>query len=314
MRGRLPRGRRHRPPHALPPDYRSASLFRHHPSRGFTSTMRIPIFGASGRTGGELVRQALERAYTVSAFTRIANRVAPAESLNVIVGDVGDKDAVSKAVAGHDAVVSVLGVGRALKHDQVVIDGVGNIVSAMAEQGVRRLVYQSFIGVPDSRGCRVRTRSDRSDSAASRDRRPRCQGSPGPPERSGLDDRSSTEVERGAVHREVPRRREHQHTQARPNAVARGRGGLRPALARESGDSREGDATPARNARLASPALSCCARTCPAFRAGALPPADPIAATACRDRRFGVRSASQHARRTAHRREFDLLVRSDKRS
>lgn len=113
--------------------------------------MRILIFGASGRTGGELVRQALERAHTVSAFTRIADRVAPAESLNVIVGDVGDKDAVSKAVAGHDAVVSVLGVGRALKHDQVVIDGVGHIVSAMAEQGVRRLVYQSFIGVPDSR-------------------------------------------------------------------------------------------------------------------------------------------------------------------
>jgi putative NADH-flavin reductase len=87
----------------------------------------------------------------VSAFTRRPDGVAPAESLNVIVGDVGDENAVSKAVAGHDAVVSVLGVGRPLKHDQVVVDGVGNIVSAMADQGVRRLVYQSFIGVPESR-------------------------------------------------------------------------------------------------------------------------------------------------------------------
>jgi uncharacterized protein YbjT (DUF2867 family) len=113
--------------------------------------MRILIFGASGRTGGELVRQALEHGHTVSAFTRVANRVALADSLDVIVGDVGDKDAVSEAVAGHDAVVSVLGVGRALKHDQAVIDGVGHIVAAMGDQGVRRLVYQSFIGVPDSR-------------------------------------------------------------------------------------------------------------------------------------------------------------------
>jgi hypothetical protein len=46
----------------------------------------------------------------------------------------------------------------------------------------------------------------------------------------------------------------------------------------------------------------------------ARPAEDPLAATACRDRRFGVRSASQHARRTAHRREFDLFVRSDYRS
>lgn len=113
--------------------------------------MRILIFGASGRTGSELLRQGLERGHVVSAFTRRAEGVASAESLNVIEGDVGDRNAVAKAVTGQDAVVSVLGVGRPLKHDQVVIDGVGNIVSAMAEQGVRRLVYQSFIGVPDSR-------------------------------------------------------------------------------------------------------------------------------------------------------------------
>lgn len=114
--------------------------------------MRILIFGASGRTGRELVRQALELGYSVSAYTRSPERLAGQDSsLQVIQGSVADAEAVFAAVAGHDVVVSVLGVGRPLKHDQAVIDGVGHIVSAMTAQGVRRLVYQSFIGVPDSR-------------------------------------------------------------------------------------------------------------------------------------------------------------------
>jgi putative NADH-flavin reductase len=52
---------------------------------------------------------------------------------------------------GHDAVVCALGAGVPLHHDPDVIAGVRNIIGAMRERKVRRLVYLSFIGVRESR-------------------------------------------------------------------------------------------------------------------------------------------------------------------
>jgi len=113
--------------------------------------MRILVFGASGHTGHEVVRQALARQHAVTAFVRRPEKLqVQHDHLTVATGDVGDAAAVRRAVGGHDVVVSTLGtVG--LRHDQVLIDGVGHIVAAMGEAGVKRLIYQSFIGVAESR-------------------------------------------------------------------------------------------------------------------------------------------------------------------
>ncbi|HEX7122206.1 MAG TPA: SDR family oxidoreductase [Gemmatimonadaceae bacterium] len=114
--------------------------------------MNVLIFGASGQTGRAVVREALERGHRVSAFVRDPARlVVTHPALRVIRGDVGDATAVAQAVPGHDAVVSTLGVGSPLAHDQVVIDGVRHILGAMQTAGARRLIYQSFIGVSESR-------------------------------------------------------------------------------------------------------------------------------------------------------------------
>ena len=114
--------------------------------------MKLLVFGASGATGRELVTQALAREVAVTAFVRNPAKLGIAHSqLTTVQGDVGDYAAVSRAIAGQDAVVSALGVGTAQRHDPVVIEGVRHIVRAMTETGVRRLVYMSFIGVRDSR-------------------------------------------------------------------------------------------------------------------------------------------------------------------
>ena len=114
--------------------------------------MRILIFGASGRTGREVVRHALERQHVVTAFARQPSKlVAKHPQLRLIEGDVGDLAAVRAAMPGQDAVVSTLGVATPLKHDPVVIVGMRHIAAAMREVGVRRLIYQSFIGVSESR-------------------------------------------------------------------------------------------------------------------------------------------------------------------
>jgi uncharacterized protein YbjT (DUF2867 family) len=54
-------------------------------------------------------------------------------------------------VAGQTAVISTLGVGQPMTHDQAVIEGVRAIARAAEQASVERLLYLSFIGVHDSR-------------------------------------------------------------------------------------------------------------------------------------------------------------------
>jgi putative NADH-flavin reductase len=114
--------------------------------------MRLLVFGATGQTGQELIRQALEHRHSVTAFVRHPGKLAIAEpAIRVIQGNVRDFATVAAAVPEHDAVVSALGVGTPLQHDPDVIAGVGHIIRAMQEHRVLRLIYLSFIGVRESR-------------------------------------------------------------------------------------------------------------------------------------------------------------------
>jgi putative NADH-flavin reductase len=114
--------------------------------------MRILLFGASGNTGNEIVRQALARGHAISAFVREPTKLTSVTpSVRVIQGNVNDERAVAAAIPGHDAVVSALGVGKPLSHDPDVIAGVRHITRAMDDHGIRRFVYLSFTGVRESR-------------------------------------------------------------------------------------------------------------------------------------------------------------------
>jgi putative NADH-flavin reductase len=114
--------------------------------------MRLLVFGASGKTGQQLIRLALDQGHSVTAFVRQPARLTLTEpTIRVVQGNVQDSTAVRSAVPGHDAVVSALGVGVPLRHDPDVIAGVRNIISAMQTHGARRLIYLSFIGVRESR-------------------------------------------------------------------------------------------------------------------------------------------------------------------
>ncbi|MEP6565471.1 MAG: NAD(P)H-binding protein [Mesorhizobium sp.] len=114
--------------------------------------MKLLIFGASGATGRALVSAALANGHAVTAFVRTPGKLAIShENLRVIAGDVADRQAVERAVAGHQAVFSCLGVGVPLKRDPAVVAGIGHIVDAMQRTGPARLIYLSFLGVRDSR-------------------------------------------------------------------------------------------------------------------------------------------------------------------
>ena len=113
--------------------------------------MRVTVFGATGRTGREVVARALAAGMDVTAYVRDPARLGPADGARVVTGTLDDDARLAEALAGRDAAVSALGVGRPLRSDPAVVDGVRRIVAAMEAAGVPRLVYLSFVGVRDSR-------------------------------------------------------------------------------------------------------------------------------------------------------------------
>ena len=111
--------------------------------------MNIVVFGATGTTGSEVVAQALEQGHTVTAFVRNPAKVEQADpNLKIMQGDVLNPDDVAAAVKGQDAVLSSLGAGL---NGTVRSQGTQNIIAAMQQANVRRLISQSTLGAGDSR-------------------------------------------------------------------------------------------------------------------------------------------------------------------
>lgn len=114
--------------------------------------MNIVIFGASGGTGRELVKQAIEAGHDVSAFVRRE----PAGGVDffgarVVRGDVVDRTAVAGVLRGDVAALSALGAPTPFQPYPAFLEGIRNILHGLEEGGGRRLVYLSFVGVPESR-------------------------------------------------------------------------------------------------------------------------------------------------------------------
>jgi uncharacterized protein YbjT (DUF2867 family) len=114
--------------------------------------MRVLILGASGKTGRPLVEQAAHRGHTVTAFVRDPSKFHAPQGVRVVQGDVTDAGSLAKAVAGQEAVLCVLGQRSPFRRDHGLNIGMGKALHAMIDAGVRRLIYLSFAGVPESRG------------------------------------------------------------------------------------------------------------------------------------------------------------------
>ncbi len=113
--------------------------------------MRLLILGATGRTGRQLLDQALSLGHEVTAFARRPAALAAYGSrVRVIPGDITDRSTVAPAVAGQEAVLSALGV-RTLRPSTVRSTGIGYTLDAMRAHRVRRLVCTSALGVGETR-------------------------------------------------------------------------------------------------------------------------------------------------------------------
>ena len=112
--------------------------------------MKLVIFGATGRLGKNIVKQALENGHKVTAFVRNRSKIEESnQNLELFEGDVMDPESVKNAIQGQDAVISALGDGRKGK---IRAAGTRAIVEAMAKTDTRRLISESTAGVGDSEG------------------------------------------------------------------------------------------------------------------------------------------------------------------
>lgn len=111
--------------------------------------MKLTIFGATGRTGQYLIEQALQRGYEVTAFARSAQKLAAyRDRIHIVEGDVQDAGAVAEAIAGADAIISVLGPAQN-SPDYQVTRGTRHLLDAMKQHNVHRLVISAGAGVAD---------------------------------------------------------------------------------------------------------------------------------------------------------------------
>jgi putative NADH-flavin reductase len=109
--------------------------------------MKLTIFGATGRTGIPLVQQALAAGHSVTALARTPEKLPIThDQLTVVQGDATDPAAVERAVAGAEAVLSALGQTKGAPKDMQTV-ATRNIVAAMQQHGVRRLVSLTGAGV-----------------------------------------------------------------------------------------------------------------------------------------------------------------------
>jgi putative NADH-flavin reductase len=115
--------------------------------------MNILIIGASQGIGRQLLDQALAARHTVTAMARHTAKIPqPREGLRVLAGDILDPAVVRQALAGQEAVCLTIGVGITFKPVTVFSRGTQNVLAAMAEQGLRRLMVVTGIGAGDSKG------------------------------------------------------------------------------------------------------------------------------------------------------------------
>jgi putative NADH-flavin reductase len=113
--------------------------------------MRIVIFGASGRTGLELVNQALGQNHSVVAFVRNpAKFQIQHKNLSIARGDVLNKEQVENAVGGSEGVLFAVG-GKPWEKRPVCTEGIKNVITAMQKHNARRLIVESAYGVKDTR-------------------------------------------------------------------------------------------------------------------------------------------------------------------
>jgi putative NADH-flavin reductase len=120
--------------------------------------VRLVVIGASGGVGRWVTNLASSEGDTVTAVVRPSSEFTAAPGVRVVRGDLTDPAFLEATIAGHDAVVSCVGIRRAgmspfaklLSPPDLTTRLASSLARVLDVQDVRRLIVVSAGGVGDS--------------------------------------------------------------------------------------------------------------------------------------------------------------------
>lgn len=108
--------------------------------------MKLAIFGATGRVGGEILKRALTDGHHVKALVR-SEKLEAHPNLEIIVGDVRNEEDIEKTIAGTAAVFSAIGTDRTT----TLSEAAPLIVKAMEKHNINQIITIGTAGILNSR-------------------------------------------------------------------------------------------------------------------------------------------------------------------
>lgn len=112
--------------------------------------MKLLILGATGRTGQELINQALTAGHHVTAYVRNAKQLLRQTNLTIIEGQLTDQEQLIAVLSGCEAVLITLGNPKSNKSFPLFQTVMPILISAMQQTGIKRLVKLSALGVGET--------------------------------------------------------------------------------------------------------------------------------------------------------------------
>lgn len=122
--------------------------------------MKITIFGATGRVGNEVLQYALADGHEIKVLVRSIEKLPEHPNLQKIKGDVKSYEDVVLAIEQADVVISAVGTDKTI----TLSEGVPNIIRAMKQLNIKRIVTIGTAGILDSRAESGKLRYESSES------------------------------------------------------------------------------------------------------------------------------------------------------
>ncbi len=113
--------------------------------------MRILVVGATGVLGRDVLAETIARGHQAAALVRNSALAALPPEVEMVEGDVLQRSSLTAAVRGREAVICALGTPSPRRPSTLLAEGTKNLVAAMSQEGVRRLVCVTLLGAGPSR-------------------------------------------------------------------------------------------------------------------------------------------------------------------
>jgi len=115
--------------------------------------MKVVIFGATGFSGKAILKETLSQQHEVTVLVRNKSAILIQDkNLNIVEGNVMDRNKVAEVLKNCDAIIQCLGVGGKGNGKPTIFisDSIKIIIDEMKKQQIKRLIAMSNVGAGNS--------------------------------------------------------------------------------------------------------------------------------------------------------------------